>query len=260
MSLRTLVGRLRRRDWTAATIELVIVVVGILIALQVSNWNQIRGERERGQDYLRRIHQDLTQDRQAIERTLAFWTQVSGYGRTAITFAEGGHRGDASSWESVLAYYQASQLMPFELADTTFVEMRDSGDLGLIADETLRGRLAEYYRLTGIGMRATILRHEPAYRAQIRGLTPWRIQEYIWDTCFRQLDGVGQQLIDCPAPFSEAEAELLLEKFDSDESLLPNLRYWISTLTVSQIVIRSHSGELDTLLESVAVARGRTSL
>jgi len=40
--------RLRDHDWTAAIIELVIVIAGILIALQVSNWNQDRIERARG--------------------------------------------------------------------------------------------------------------------------------------------------------------------------------------------------------------------
>ena len=40
-----LATRLRAHDWTAAAIELVIVVVGILIALQVSNWNDARHDR-----------------------------------------------------------------------------------------------------------------------------------------------------------------------------------------------------------------------
>ena len=43
-----LVQRLREHDWMAAVIELVIVIAGILIALQVSNWNQDRIERARG--------------------------------------------------------------------------------------------------------------------------------------------------------------------------------------------------------------------
>ena len=34
--------RLRHHDWLAALLDLLIVVIGILIALQVSNWNQGR--------------------------------------------------------------------------------------------------------------------------------------------------------------------------------------------------------------------------
>lgn len=77
-----------------------------------------------------------------------------------------------SNWKTVLAWYQASQLMPFELEDTTYAEMRASGGLALIQDESLRKQLADYYQLSGTGISASILRHDPAYRMQIGGLTP----------------------------------------------------------------------------------------
>ena len=51
MSLAKLSSRLRAHDWTAATIELLIVVVGILIAMQVSNWNEDRHDRARADTY-----------------------------------------------------------------------------------------------------------------------------------------------------------------------------------------------------------------
>jgi hypothetical protein len=93
----------------------VIVVVGILVALQVSNWNQDRLERARADAYYRRIQADLVADRQSIDETLAFWKTVSAYGRAAIASGEGGQRVDGSNWRTVLAYYQASQLLPFQL-------------------------------------------------------------------------------------------------------------------------------------------------
>jgi len=59
MHLARFAQRLRAYDWTAAVIELVIVIGGILIALQVNNWNQDRLDRARAQVYTRRIHADL---------------------------------------------------------------------------------------------------------------------------------------------------------------------------------------------------------
>ncbi len=52
--LRWLV-RLRRHNWTASLFELVIVVVGIVLALQVTNWNQDRLDRARADRYYHRI-------------------------------------------------------------------------------------------------------------------------------------------------------------------------------------------------------------
>jgi len=251
-----LAARLRMHDWTAAFIELSIVVVGILLALQVSTWNQDRLDRARADNYYRRIHEDLAADRVGIDQTLAYWKKVSAYGRAAIAYGETGQRVDGSNWKTLLAYYQASQLMPFELEDTTFVEMRDTGDLALIADETLRKRLATYYRLTGRGVTASILHHDPVYRMQIRGLTPWRVQHYIWDSCFRQLSG-AQELIDCPSPISEQDAAAVIETYRHSDTLLQNLRFWMSTLRVSQIVLDTARQDAIGLASDVHAARSR---
>ena len=243
-------------DWTAAFIELLIVVVGILLALQVSTWNQDRLDRARADNYYRRIHEELAADRADIDQALAFWKRVSDYGRAAIAYGETGQRVDGSNWKTLLAYYQASQVLPFELEDTTFVEMRDTGDLALITDEALRKRLATYYRLTGRGITGDILRHDPVYRMQIRGLTPWRVQNYIWDKCFRQPSG-AQELIDCPSPISEQDAGAVIETYRRSDTLLQNLRFWMSTLRVSQIVLGDARQDAIRLAADVQAARSR---
>lgn len=255
MALARLATRLRAHDWTAAAIELVIVVAGILIALQVSNWNDARHDRARADTYYRRLHEGLVADRASMDHTLAFWRQVAAYGRAAMANAETGARVDDSNWKTVLAWYQASQLMPFELEDTAFTEMRGTGDLRLIRDEGLRSRLSDYYRLTSTGMRANILRHEPLYRQQIRGLTPWSVQQYIWEKCFGQLQGTRQKLIDCPAPIDEDAAGALLAVYRGNTELLQNLRFWQSALKVSEIVIADSRRNVEPLAAEVEAAR-----
>ena len=42
MILRRLIEHLRHEQWAAIAIELVIVVLGVFIGMQVSNWNQQR--------------------------------------------------------------------------------------------------------------------------------------------------------------------------------------------------------------------------
>jgi hypothetical protein len=42
--------------------EIILVVIGILIALGINNWNQENKENELGREYLSRIHRDLVQD------------------------------------------------------------------------------------------------------------------------------------------------------------------------------------------------------
>ena len=40
--LRHVIAHLRRQDWTAVAIELVVVIVGVFIGVQASNWNAER--------------------------------------------------------------------------------------------------------------------------------------------------------------------------------------------------------------------------
>jgi len=48
MILRRFTVQLRRQDWTAVVIELVVVVAGVFIGLQASNWNQQREMDQKG--------------------------------------------------------------------------------------------------------------------------------------------------------------------------------------------------------------------
>jgi hypothetical protein len=255
MSGAKLIKRLREHDWMAALIELVIVAVGILLALQVSNWNQDRVDRNRGERYAGRLHAELLSDGATMEEAMRFWRQVSDYGLAAMDHSEHGTLVEGARWKTVLAYYQASQLFPFELEDTAFLEMRDSGELALIADESLRKRIADYYHMSGSGLRADLLRHRPEYRQQIRGLTPWSVQEYVWTNCFRQGAGVSQTLLDCASPISDSEATIILDAYHKADALLPNLRVWMSTLRVSEIVVTGMRRDALALADDFAKAQ-----
>jgi hypothetical protein len=236
MALGRLARRLREHDWFSALLELLIVIAGILIALQVSNWNQDRQDRALARQYAQRLHGELQSDLANIASTRVFWKRVAEYQAAASADAETGTLAGGSPWKSVLAYYQASQLRPFELEDTTFVELRDAGELRLLEDASLSKGMADYYRNTGAGMIGEILRHNPQYRLQVRGLTPYKVQEYVWSHCWRQLQGAEQELIDCPSPITDAEANAILATYRTSPGLLENLRFWRAQMEVSRLI------------------------
>lgn len=55
MILRRITQHLKNQQWTAIGIELVIVILGVFIGTQVSNWNESRHEDARARDALARI-------------------------------------------------------------------------------------------------------------------------------------------------------------------------------------------------------------
>lgn len=62
MIQRRLGERLKQQDWVAVTIELILVVVGVFLGIQVANWNDQRKERSLEAAYQSRIAQDVRSD------------------------------------------------------------------------------------------------------------------------------------------------------------------------------------------------------
>ena len=144
MILRRVIAHFKHQEWTAIGIDFVIVVVGVFVGIQVSNWNGQRAEDVKARAYLARVDGNLQTDLQSIERRVVFWGEVIDYGKAAIHYAETGELVDGSAWKTVLAFYQASQLWQWVSSDATYQEMRSGGELGLIRDERLREAVSQY--------------------------------------------------------------------------------------------------------------------
>lgn len=58
MIFRRLSSALKRQDWVTVFIEFVLVIAGVLIALQVNNWNEERGNKQGVINTLTRLHSE----------------------------------------------------------------------------------------------------------------------------------------------------------------------------------------------------------
>lgn len=67
MLLRRLMGHLKRQDWFAVAIDLVVVVFGIFLGLQVNDWNQARQDRVLERGYIARISHDIARSRDQVQ-------------------------------------------------------------------------------------------------------------------------------------------------------------------------------------------------
>jgi hypothetical protein len=62
MILRRVIEHVRHQEWTAIFIDLVIVVVGVFIGIQVANWNEDRVPRAKSAVFTARLEADLRQE------------------------------------------------------------------------------------------------------------------------------------------------------------------------------------------------------
>ncbi len=68
MILRRITEHVKAQNWFAVAIDFVIVVVGVFVGLQVSNWNALQGDRAREAAYLAQLVEDLSADLDHIDR------------------------------------------------------------------------------------------------------------------------------------------------------------------------------------------------
>jgi hypothetical protein len=246
---------IRTQNWTAIAIDFAIVVIGVFVGIQAANWNAQRAEDAKAEEYLARIRGSLDADLNAIDRRDRFWRQVIDYGKQAIHHSETGQWVDGSAWKTVLAYYQASQIMTFALDDATYVEMRDGGELGLIRNPRLRSELSTYYAINA-AEEGYLFRLQPEYRRIVRGLTPAAAADHIWSRCWQFLPELREQrLLDCESPISEAQAQAILDGYLKDANLLPELRFWVANQGVALSSNAGYRHRLERMLSQLGEDR-----
>jgi hypothetical protein len=236
--LRRLAENLKAQNWTAIGIEFVLLVLGVFLGIQVANWNEGRIEEQRARDFLVRLSGDLEQELASIDQRLAYVGQSIEYGEQALAWAEDGTLAQDSAWQTVLAFFQASRILPYSPVDITYQEMRSAGELRLVRNAALRSALTEYY-VSGTLPRADyILRLNPEYRGHVRGLTPHRIARHISTACFDIADIRTVTTRPCEAPIDDASALAILERYRAAPGLMTELAYWIDSAHLKIAILR----------------------
>jgi hypothetical protein len=137
---------LSRRGLKAALRETAIVVLGVLIALWVNNWNGRRTEERLEREYLSRLAEDLHADTAMIRQMLqvaedkAVGLQIiAPWLRSATELPD-----TIRFLRAVIGSASLSWAHP-PVRRTTFQELENTGDLRLISDARLRALVISYY-------------------------------------------------------------------------------------------------------------------
>lgn len=143
MILRRVTEHLKQQHWTAIAIDLIIVVLGVFIGLQVDNWNETRNERAREHTYLGRLSVDFDANVKTLE---AYVDGRRHDGQTlanlAVALQDGGNAPSDRDLQRPLCRWGAAPLP--DLRQGTYNELVSSGALSILHDEKLRVLLADY--------------------------------------------------------------------------------------------------------------------
>ncbi|GJL92754.1 hypothetical protein [Hyphococcus sp.] len=150
MILRRVIAHFRKQEWTAIALDFLIVVVGVFVGLQVSNWNAARQNNDLAASYIERLHGDIELERALWGKTIEYFGTAREYGRAAMAgFSKPTEELD-EQW--LIALYQASQVWFAAPNRSTFDELQSTGRIVNIRDENLRTVVSNHYqRVTQTG-------------------------------------------------------------------------------------------------------------
>jgi hypothetical protein len=240
MLLQRLATAFRRQDWFTVILEVIIVVVGILIALQVENWNQDRRERNEAADWRRQILADLRQTQRDLDGRRNYAAQALAFGERALVLMGNDEPlDDDTAWDLVLGAFQAGQIWPYRLTGPAFRQAQNAGGLGLVAEPDVIVTLAYLYDVAATDYEL-ISGGLPKYRDLIRERLPWPLQDHIWDAdCQVNVVDEGYadyrfELVRCEPPEDPELIHAAAAMLRADAALQDSLRGRLSQLKVGE--------------------------
>ena len=125
--------------------EIVLVVIGILIALQISIWNQQRKEQAKETKYLKSIQSDLKEQLQYITTQKKYELSYIEAANPVITYynKNGKFAFDTAFFENIT---MLNSRKTFITTDPTFIDLVSSGNINLISNDRLKKKIITYYQ------------------------------------------------------------------------------------------------------------------
>ena len=142
MILRRLTEHLKQLHWTAIGVELVIVVLGVFIGMQVSNWNEQRRDRALAQQYLERLREDFVLSIKGAQDNIGYLDEQAQLASLMLARLRDCHLAETQRADFASGVYLLGRLEPQTLTRGTIEELRSTGRIGVISNIKLRQALA----------------------------------------------------------------------------------------------------------------------
>ena len=125
--------------------EIVLVVIGILIALQINNWNQSLKEKNIEAQYLKNMVRDLNEQLSSLEIQME---NEQSYYEAASYILEDYNEGNSFTLDS--AFYKRVTVLAnrktFVITDPTYTDLISSGNINIIKNQAIKDKLLNYYQ------------------------------------------------------------------------------------------------------------------
>lgn len=122
--------------------EIVLVVIGILIALQINIWNDEAKQKKTEQDYYCRILEDFELDKQRIKELSADADKRIQVSKELLLELDSGSKDKKYLLNKFLEAYRSAAYVP---VDVTFKDLVSSGNVKLLTETEIKNSLIKFY-------------------------------------------------------------------------------------------------------------------
>jgi hypothetical protein len=127
MILRRVIEHVQEQNWTAMAIVFVIVVLGVFIGIQFSNWNAAQAGHARERLLLAELRVELAESVEQLTIRRNAYGQVGRSGERSIAFLDTGEGCGDQCWNVIADFFHASQWQQIVVPRSTYDEMRRNG-------------------------------------------------------------------------------------------------------------------------------------
>lgn len=249
MILRRLAHSLKEQNWTAITVEFVLLVLGVFLGIQVSNWNEARSDERLGRAYVQRLTLELGQDlvtrRELIEYYAAVLESIE---HTNVLLAEP----DPDPKDLVVNAYRASEFNYRAPSRATWDAIVSSGDTGLLPQD-VAAAVADYFAYDSAQNARDIL-SQSAYRHRVRTLIPLQLQKALRAGC-SDVRNANQDITgfksDCALQIESAVIATAAAALRAEPAVQADLRYQYSDVYSAHANIQGDAAAIERALAAI---------
>jgi len=197
-----LARRLRRDaakfNWFAVTIDLTVLVLGVFLGLQVSNWNEDRIERRQERSFRSQLIEDLRANEEDLREWHGEYKQVRDHALEALKVLE--DPAQPGDQQFIINAHRATQILPRTLTRSTYEELIASGALNMLGSAGMRRQVKAYYE--GLDNAEVTLRTTLPYREHLQKVMPYGAQRQVRMDCLggSGITPAGEQMRTTPQP------------------------------------------------------------
>ena len=118
--------------------EIILVVIGILIALQINNWNELRKTNSNQEKYLKLLKAESLNNLKEVNKYKVLVTKMHSSQLTLLNLFDSNHDTLSESYLSKTIINVISNTFSFNYENSTLSELKNSGELKNVRNDSLR--------------------------------------------------------------------------------------------------------------------------